>query len=86
MKDFLRKLFSWESTYLVKVTLSKHGGSYYPRSPRSKAHKGNKINNQFMDIMIRDIKPPELKDILATAKETYPKYKNLEVVSITKID
>lgn len=86
MKYFLRKLFNWESTYLVKVEYNKHGGKSYPNLSKSKKHLGNKINNQYMDLLFEDTKPLSLALIIQQVKETHKNASNIEIISINKID
>jgi hypothetical protein len=69
--------------YLVTVEFTKH------KQPviRSKKHKGNKINNQYSQIILEMNNPDTLlDDVEKLVKETYKDASNFLITDIIKLD
>lgn len=79
------KLFTKNNNkYLVTVEFNKYGWNKKPII-RSQAHKGNKVNNNFIQF-IMEINNPDtfLDDVEKIIIEEYPKATNIKVVGLKK--
>lgn len=75
----------YKTTWVVKVEFNKNDAKFYPEAPKSKNHKGNKINNTYMQLILTQRSMPMFDQIRGEVYLEYPKASNFNFTEIRKV-
>lgn len=71
--------------WFVQVSLCEVKGGRYPNAPKSRGHRGDSINNNFVHTIFKQYNAPSLTQIEENVKSIYPDAHNIKLEKIERI-